>query len=98
MLLSPMPRSITPIKTARKMILELKDKFSLEDLTAAPEAGTAGPGLASGQVSDAAGDAVQALAALGYSSADALRAVKQVTNAEDLTTEQILKQALKFIF
>ena len=34
-------------------------------------------------------------AALGYSQTDALKAVKQVELTEDMTVEQVLKQALK---
>ena len=84
-------------KTARKLILELKDKFSLDDLSGRfPSSGT--PAAATASVSSAAGDAVAALTALGYSSQDALRAVKQVADADSLSTEQILKKALKFIF
>ena len=84
-------------KTARKLILELKDKFSLDDLSGGiPSPGM--PAAASAAVSSAAGDAVAALTALGYSSQDALRAVKQVADADSLSTEQILKKALKFIF
>ena len=40
-------------------------------------------------------EAVQALTALGYSSTDALRAVKQVEGAEQMDVETLLKAALK---
>jgi len=82
-------------KTAQKLILELKDKLSLEDVihTHTPYTGNE-PVNASG-MSDGKSEAVQALTALGYSSSDALRAVKQAEITEDMSTEDILKAALK---
>ena len=47
---------------------------------------------------DAAGEAVEALTALGYSSADALRAVKKSDITEEMDVETILKLALKNMF
>ena len=81
-------------KTAKKMILELKDKFTLEDafeqkLAHAKEEAPAEAG------SDAKAEAVQALAALGYSAADALRAVQRAEITDEMTTEEILKEALR---
>lgn len=81
-------------KTAKKMILELKDKFTLEDafeqkLAHAKEEAPSEAG------SDAKAEAVQALAALGYSAADALRAVQRAEITDEMTTEEILKAALR---
>ena len=81
-------------KTAKKMILELKDKFTLEDafeqkLAHAKEEAPVEAG------SDAKAEAVQALAALGYSAADALRAVQRAEITDEMTTEEILKAALR---
>ncbi|MBO5278564.1 MAG: Holliday junction branch migration protein RuvA, partial [Lachnospiraceae bacterium] len=42
-------------------------------------------------------EAVEALTALGYSGAEALRAVKQVELKEDMTVEELLKASLKKI-
>ena len=42
-------------------------------------------------------EAVEALTALGYSGAEALRAVKQVELTEDMTVEELLKASLKKI-
>ncbi|MCD8074175.1 MAG: Holliday junction branch migration protein RuvA [Lachnospiraceae bacterium] len=84
-------------KSAHKVILELKDRFSLEEAyesrLAAPDGGaSAGAGhLAAGD------EAVQALVALGYSGSDALRAVKACEISEDMDTETILKLALKHL-
>ena len=83
-------------KTAQKLILELKDKMKLEDafeLKLAHEQEKAVAGL--GEVSDGRQEAVEALVALGYSSADALRAVSKVTDVASDDVEGLLKAALK---
>lgn len=80
-------------KTAQKLILELKDKMSLEDAfekKLAYEQENAGAVLA-----DESSEAVMALTALGYASSDALRAVKSVEGRETMDVEQLLKAALK---
>ena len=43
-------------------------------------------------------EAIEALVALGYSASDATAAVKKVELHEDITVEDILKQALKYMF
>lgn len=83
-------------KTAQKLILELKDKLKLTDAFEAKlnkadlRAGGERPGLAK-----AKSEAVEALTALGYSSSDALKAVRQVEINEEMGVEAILKAALK---
>lgn len=81
-------------KTARRMILDLKDKLSLEE--AFEKRLEHGKDTAvSGGMSDARAEAVEALVALGYSNADALRAVKAAGGENDMDAEQILREALK---
>ena len=83
-------------KTAQKLILELKDKMKLEDafeLKLAHEQEKAVAGL--GEISDGRQEAVEALVALGYSSTDALRAVRKVTDVAPEDVEGLLKAALK---
>ena len=83
-------------KTAQKLILELKDKMKLEDafeLKLAHEQEKAVAGL--GEISDGRQEAVEALVALGYSSTDALRAVRKVTDVAPDDVEGLLKAALK---
>ena len=83
-------------KTAQKLILELKDKMKLEDafeLKLAYEQEKAVAGL--GEISDGRQEAVEALVALGYSSTDALRAVRKVTDVAPDDVEGLLKAALK---
>lgn len=87
-------------KTAKKVIVELKDKIAAKETVDAVLEKAAGKGTAkeeSSGVSKASAEAVEALAALGYSAAEALKAVKQIENAGELTTEELLKQALKLL-
>lgn len=79
-------------KTAQKLILELKDKLSLEE---AFEKKLQKAEKISGGLEANKSEAVQALVALGYSNSDALRAVKKVDITEDMDTETILKLALR---
>lgn len=89
-------------KTAQKLILELKDKFSLEEAfekkLAATEFTVAGNAVSGGADKAAEADAVQALVVLGYSNTEALQAVKKVGADATMDSEAILKQALKYIF
>ncbi|MDD3339985.1 MAG: Holliday junction branch migration protein RuvA [Lachnospiraceae bacterium] len=82
-------------KTAQKLILELKDKLNLQDAFEQKLANQAVAGPGQSGLLDARGEAVEALTALGYSGADALRAVKLVDITEDMDVEVILKLALK---
>lgn len=81
-------------KTAKKLILELKDKLSLEAAFEKKLASGTVPVTASGN-NDARNEAVEALTALGYSASDALKAVQKAGITEDMDTETILKLALK---
>ncbi len=85
-------------KTAQKLILELKDKMDLQE---AFELKTEHVREAQGngsELSDARKEAVEALTALGYSGADALRAVKKVDMTPEMDVETLLKAALKNLF
>lgn len=79
-------------KTAEKLIIELKDKFKIEDLRM-EDVPDSSSGSEAGQVGVRA-ETVQALVALGYGNTESLRAVNGVT-LENLTTEELLKAALK---
>jgi Holliday junction DNA helicase RuvA len=82
-------------KTVGKLILELKDKCNLEDmLEPKKSSGTQNKSTAMPEVTS---DAIQALVALGYSSTEALNAVKKVDVTEDMTVNDILKASLKNI-
>ena len=82
-------------KTAQKLILELKDKLKLEDAFELKLAHEQEKAAASGDVADGRQEAVAALVALGYSSTDALRAVRKVTEVSPDDVEGLLKAALK---
>lgn len=83
-------------KTAEKLILELKDKLSIEDvLNHSPEdIHIENNTFMSYEVQS---EAVQALVALGYGNTEALKAVKQIKIEEDTSVESVLKMALKFL-
>lgn len=88
-------------KTAERVILDLRDKISLEDTLK----GLGGPvdkakASADAQTADnqMKREAIEALVALGYSASDATSAVKRVELQENTTVENILKQALKYMF
>ena len=80
-------------KTAQKLILELKDKLSLEDAFEKKLAHEQELPVAGG--ADETGEAVMALTALGYASTDAMRAVRAVEGHETMDVEALLKAALK---
>ena len=86
-------------KTAQKLILELKDRFRLDDafekkLTHLHETAP----VSSDNLAGAQADAIEALTALGYSGTEALQAVRKVEVTEEMDSEQILKAALRHIF
>ena len=82
-------------KTAQRVILELKDKLSLEDaFEAKTEHVQKNAAAAGGSVKN---DAVMALTALGYSSTESLKAVSTVEITEDMDVEEVLKAALKHL-
>ena len=81
--------------TAQRVILELKDKLSLEDaFEAKTEHVQKNAAAAGGSVKN---DAVMALTALGYSSTESLKAVSTVEITEDMDVEEVLKAALKHL-
>lgn len=87
------------IKTAQKLILELKDKLSLEEAFEArlENHQTKAAAGAASDLSEARNEAVEALTALGYSASESLKAVRKVEAADGMSVEDILKAALKYI-
>ena len=80
-------------KTAQRVILELKDKMSLEDAFEKKlENEKVHVATSNNQVKN---DAVLALNALGYSSTESLKAVSKVDITTEMDVEDVLKQALK---
>ena len=83
-------------KTAQKLILELKDKMSLEDAFEKKLAHEQEAASVSGfLIHDGRQEAAEALIALGYSSTDAMKAVRKVTDVSPDDVEALLKAALK---
>ena len=83
-------------KTAERLVLELKDKVSLADNDA--------DALLSEVALDSPDeprrnrkDAIDALEALGYHGMEAAKAVKAVDPSDDMSVEDILKAALKYL-
>ena len=80
-------------KTAQRIILDMRDKVSLEDTLHAD----AGEARIDFSVPDSVREAVEALTALGYGATEASRAVKEVKGAEQMAVEDILKASLKHL-
>lgn len=82
-------------KSAERIILDLKDKITLE-----PNRIDQNDTIATSEDSvnsDARNEAIEAMTALGYSPSEALKAVKQITVTDDMDAGAILKAALKVI-
>lgn len=86
-------------KTAKKLILELKDKidvdYVLHGISDDGEADDGHRDSGSQENHEMIADTVDALTALGYSPTDAMRAVRNVPLTEDMTVEKLLKLTLK---
>lgn len=82
------------VKTAQRVILDLKDKIDMTEVLPAQFAAAEGPETSAGGV---AKEAVDALVALGYSQAEANRAVGKVEVTEKMTAEDVLKASLKHL-
>ena len=81
-------------KTAGKLILELKDKLKIRDVVEdALDRGKLKNGQTGSDFSEITAE--EALTALGYSAADAMRGVSSVEITEDMTVEKLLKLSLK---
>ena len=79
-------------KTAQRIALELKDKISQADVSAAvpAQSAAASPALSP----DAVTEAIEALIALGYSSTEARNAISQVRDQTD-KPEDLIRLALR---
>ena len=80
-------------KTAQRIALELKDKVSQADVSAAA-AGSAAAVPAASMAADCVAEAIEALTALGYSSTEARNAVSQVRDQSD-KPEELIRLALR---
>lgn len=84
-------------KTAERLILDLKDKISLEDTLISKEAAGYSGGRAA-EENAAVQEAIEALVALGYGQGDSMKAVKSIPDRDTLDAGTLLKLALKNMF
>lgn len=80
-------------KMAQRVVIDLKDKLKLEDILPDAEGSVQEEGIGNDNMAEAA----LALTSLGYSNLEALRALKKVKNNENMSVEELLKAALKFV-
>ncbi len=83
-------------KSAERIILDLKDKISIDADNLSEEAKN---GEIIGKQTDVVkNEAVEALIALGYSQFEAAKAVSKVERSGDDTVESVLKAAFKYLY
>ena len=78
-------------KTAERMLLELQDKVG-------PMTGEAGSDFGESVAAGGSGavaEAMEALVSLGYSNSEIMPVLKQIPDADKLSGEEVLRQALK---
>lgn len=79
------------VKTAQRIILELKDKIKTQEATEQEN-----EIKQKTEVSDSAKDAIEALQVLGYTRKEVEEAISKIGES-NLTTEEIIKQGLKYL-
>ena len=85
-------------KTAQRMLIDLKDKVSVEETFEKMGMEAAGTVSVKAENSGARSDAIEALTALGYSASESMKAVNAVEITEDMSSDAILKMALRHMF
>lgn len=81
-------------KTAQRLIIELKDKISLED-TFEQKLANQGKKAEKNPATGVKNEAILALTSLGYSQSEALQVLSGIEIKEDSAVEDVLKEALK---
>lgn len=81
-------------KTAQRLIIELKDKISLEDAFEQKLANQVEK-IEKSPITGVKNEAILALTALGYSQSEALKVISGIEIHEDSQVEEVLKAALK---
>lgn len=85
-------------KTAQRMLIDLKDKVSVEETFEKMGGEAVGISNAKSENAGARSDAIEALTALGYSASESMKAVNAVEITEDMSSDAILKMALRHMF
>ena len=85
-------------RTAERLVLELKDKLSIDDAMINREIADYQGGGASIVDNPQKQEAVEALISLGYGQTESLKAVNAVEGAENMDAGALLKAALKKMF
>ena len=79
------------VKTAQRVIIDLKDKIDLSEAVSS----TLDQGESNQGAGSARNDVILALTSLGYSSSEALKAMQKIDGANNMETEELLKETLK---
>ena len=85
-------------KTAQRMLIDLKDKVSVEETFEKMGTEDVPATNIKAENSGARSDAIEALTALGYSASESMKAVNAVEIMDDMSSDTILKLALKHMF
>lgn len=81
-------------KTAQRVVMDLKDKFKLEDMFEDNSNVDDLPDIVS---NDIIAETALALTSLGYSKSEAMKAISKVPDNESMSVEELLRAALKKI-
>lgn len=85
-------------KTAQRVILDLKDKISHEDLLPSLAEDISSAGVSVSADTEQKKEAIEALVSLGYGQAESAKAVNAIVGIENMDSSAILKAALKKMF
>lgn len=83
------------LKTAQRIIIDLKDKLKLEDMLSEAAGGKQDGTLSISADSQMIYETIEALTALGYSQQEASKAARQISVGSCRTLEACIKEALK---
>lgn len=86
-------------KTAQRVILELKDKFHIEETFHGftPESGAKRGSLTTSETNSTRSEVTEALIALGFGQQEVLRVVKSLDFSAELSEEEYIKQAFSLL-
>ena len=80
-------------KTAERVIIDLRDKVNIEDMSAGDVSF-----MDENNVHNEISDAASALTSLGYSKFDAMKAINKIEGKENMSADKLIKAALKYLF